>query len=85
MPAADPIQRKPVAMPVTMTDAYRVDGMTCSGCARSVSNAITKAAPNAAVTVDLATGTVMVAGGIPAELVQQAVEAAGFDFGGAAA
>jgi copper chaperone len=68
-----------------MADAYKVDGMTCGGCARSVSNAITKAAPDAAVTVDLATGTVLVDGGVSADVVRQAVEAAGFDFGGAAA
>ncbi|WP_042700825.1 heavy-metal-associated domain-containing protein [Azospirillum sp. B506] len=68
-----------------MADAYKVDGMTCSGCARSVSNAITRAAPDAAVTVDLATGTVLVDGDVPAEVVRQAVEAAGFDFGGPAA
>jgi len=67
-----------------MADAYKVDGMTCGGCARSVSNAIVKAAPAAAVTVDLATGTVMVDGGVPPETVRQAVEAAGFDFAGAA-
>ncbi len=67
-----------------MVAAYKVDGMTCGGCARSVSNAIVKAAPAAAVTVDLAAGTVIVNGGVPAEIVQQAVEAAGFDFGGTA-
>ncbi|MBP2227249.1 heavy-metal-associated domain-containing protein [Azospirillum agricola] len=67
-----------------MTDAYKVGGMTCSGCARSVSNAIVKAAPAAAVTVDLSVGTVIVAGGVPLETVRTAVEAAGFDFGGAA-
>lgn len=82
MPAADPTEKW---SPVTMADAYKVDGMTCGGCARSVSNAITKAAPDAAVTVDLATGTVLVDGGVPADVVRQAVEAAGFDFGGAAA
>ncbi|PWC32465.1 heavy metal-associated domain-containing protein [Azospirillum sp. TSO35-2] len=65
-------------------DAYRVDGMTCGGCARSVSNAITKAAPDAVVTVDLAAGTVMVKGDIAADTVRAAVEAAGFDFGGPA-
>ena len=70
---------------MTMADAYKVDGMTCGGCARSVSNAITKAAPDAAVTVDLAAGTVLVDGGIPVDVVRQAVEAAGFDFAGAAA
>lgn len=67
-----------------MADAYKVDGMTCGGCARSVSNAIVKAAPNAAVTVDLASGRVMVDGGIAEEVVRQAVEEAGFDFVGTA-
>ncbi|MFD1624320.1 heavy-metal-associated domain-containing protein [Azospirillum griseum] len=67
-----------------MADAYKVDGMTCGGCARSVSNAIVKAAPNAAVTVDLASGRVMVDGGIAEDVVRQAVEDAGFDFVGTA-
>lgn len=67
-----------------MADAYKVGGMTCGGCARSVSNAITKAAPAAAVTVDLATGTVMVDGGVPQDTVRTAVEAAGFEFAGPA-
>ncbi|AWK85090.1 heavy-metal-associated domain-containing protein [Azospirillum thermophilum] len=67
-----------------MADSYKVDGMTCGGCARSVTNAITKAAPSAAVTVDLANGTVTVDGGVPADTVKRAVEAAGFDFRGAA-
>lgn len=67
-----------------MAESYKVDGMTCGGCARSVTNAITKAAPSAAVTVDLPSGTVTVDGGVPADTVKRAVEAAGFDFRGAA-
>ncbi len=67
-----------------MSETYKVDGMTCDGCARSVTNAITKLAPNAKVTVDLPTGAVSV-DGAAAELVKSAVENAGFDFMGAAA
>ncbi|WP_448202904.1 heavy-metal-associated domain-containing protein [Azospirillum sp. sgz302134] len=68
-----------------MADTYKVDGMTCGGCARSVTNAITKVAPDAKVAVDLTAGTVSVDGGVPADTVKKAVEGAGFDFGGQAA
>lgn len=68
-----------------MAEKYKVDGMTCSGCARSVTNAITKAAPNAEVSVDLTAGVVTVDGGVPSDMVKKAVEAAGFDFAGQAA
>ena len=68
-----------------MADIYKVDGMTCGGCARSVTNAITKQAPDATVTVDLGAGTVAVEGGVPAATVKKAVEGAGFDFAGPAA
>ncbi|TWA89924.1 copper chaperone [Azospirillum brasilense] len=67
-----------------MADTYRVGGMTCGGCARSVTNAIGKLAPGAAVTVDLDAGTVAVEGGVAPETVRKAVEGAGFDFGGPA-
>ncbi|HEY0838094.1 MAG TPA: heavy-metal-associated domain-containing protein [Azospirillum sp.] len=66
-----------------MAETYKVDGMTCGGCVRSVTNAITKAAPGAMVTVDLPTGTVSV-DGAPADTVKAAVEGAGFEFKGAA-
>ncbi len=65
-----------------MADTYKVDGMTCGGCARSVTNAILKQAPDARVAVDLEAGTVSVEGGVPAETVRRAVEAAGFDIVG---
>ena len=67
-----------------MSEKYKVDGMTCGGCARSVTNAITKLAPNARVEVDLPTGIVTV-DGADADAVKDAVEGAGFDFGGKAA
>ncbi|OIR02356.1 zinc/cadmium/mercury/lead-transporting ATPase [mine drainage metagenome] len=62
---------------------YKVAGMTCGGCARSVEQAIKAAAPSAEVSVDLAAGQVGVEGADP-QTVAKAVEAAGFDFNGAA-
>ena len=63
---------------------YRVTGMTCGGCVRSLTKAITRAAPGAAVSVDLAAGTVTVDGDAQDAAVAGAVEAAGFTFEGAA-
>lgn len=64
--------------------AYRVNGMTCQGCANAVSNAIKAAAPAAAVKVDLAAKTVTVEGNVAAETVRAAVKDAGFEFAGRA-
>jgi copper chaperone len=65
---------------------YHVAGMTCGGCARSVELAIREAAPSVeAVTVDLESGTVTVSGAAEAAVIAQAVDDAGFTFGGRAA
>lgn len=61
---------------------YKVEGMTCGGCVRSVTNAITHALPDAQVDVSLENGTAHVTGGHEEEEVRQAIEDAGFDFGG---
>ena len=61
---------------------YRVDGMTCNGCASAVTNAIKTAAPAAMVKVDLAAKTVTVEGQVAAETVATAVKDAGFEFAG---
>lgn len=66
-----------------MAEQYKVNGMTCGGCSRSVTNAIAKAAPGATVTVDLPSATVTV-DGADADTVKAAVEKAGFEFAGAA-
>ncbi len=66
-----------------MTDIYLVNGMTCDGCSRSVAKAIETAIPGATVEVDLAAGRVSVEGG-EASLVAQAVDDAGFEYGGLA-
>lgn len=63
---------------------YRVNGMTCQGCARSVTNAIKAVAPTAQVAVDLEAKTVAVDGLVGEEAVKQAVADAGFEFAGQA-
>jgi copper chaperone len=66
-----------------MAQTYRVTGMTCGGCARSVEAAIKMAAPGARVSVDLDAKAVTVEG-VDEEMVEEAVEGAGFTFEGAA-
>lgn len=65
------------------TATYRVDGMTCGGCARSVGNAFGKLAPEAEVSVDLAAKTVTITSLLSADQVRQVIEEAGFSFEGA--
>lgn len=66
-----------------MSRTYRVSGMTCEGCVRSVTNAIRQRLPDAAVQVDLGKGIVRVDGVDDDREVREAVDEAGFDFGGA--
>ena len=65
-----------------MSDTYLVSGMTCEGCVRAVTAAIERAVPGATVAVDLAAGRVTVDGGGDGSRIAQAVDDAGFDFGG---
>ncbi len=67
-----------------MSKTFQVSGMTCEGCVRSVSNAIGHAIPGISVSVDLAAGRVTVDDSADAALIEQAVDDAGFDFGGMA-
>lgn len=64
-----------------MSVTYRVTGMTCGGCARSVTRAITEVAPAASVQIDLDHQTVTVEGADEPE-VKAAIDAAGFGFEG---
>lgn len=66
-----------------MTTIYKVDGMSCDGCARAVESAIRTAAPEVgAVSVDLAGGRVTVEGAVAEAVVAEAVDDAGFTFAG---
>jgi copper chaperone len=65
-----------------MEKSYKVEGMTCRGCAQSMERAITTAAPAATVKVDLENKQITVAGIDNDALIAQAVEGAGFDYEG---
>lgn len=65
-----------------MSSTYRVTGMSCGGCVRSVETAIKALAPEASVSVDLEAKAVTV-DGASADQVKQAVDDAGFGFEGA--
>lgn len=68
-----------------MAKTYRVTGMTCGGCAKSVESAIKAALPGASVSVDLEKAAVTVEGADDDQAVARAVDDAGFTFEGAAA
>ena len=56
-----------------------VEGMSCQGCVRSVTNALTKLDPDASVDVSLPDGMVKVASSRDRAAIAGAIEAAGFD------
>ena len=68
-----------------MAKTYRVDGMSCGGCVKSVSNAIMAKAPKARFSVDLPGGTVRVESETAEPLVIAAITDAGFGFKGVSA
>ncbi len=65
-----------------MSTAYKVLGMTCEGCARSLENAMNTAAPGADIRVDLEGNRITITGFDDLDVIAEAVEAAGFAFGG---
>ncbi|MHA1599129.1 MAG: heavy-metal-associated domain-containing protein [Alphaproteobacteria bacterium] len=67
-----------------MSKKYNVNGMTCGGCANSVSNAIKAAAAGAEVSVDLDAKQVSVEGFDDDQVIEQAVSDAGFEYAGVA-
>ncbi len=70
-----------------MAKVYKVVGMTCDGCASSVTKAIQAALPATAVDVNLEANEVKVedpGGIIDDATIKQAVESAGFEYAGPA-
>ncbi len=61
---------------------YKVQGMTCGGCVRGLTNALVRAGIEADVDLDSASATVR--GDHERDAVRKAVEAAGFTFKGEA-
>ena len=58
---------------------FKVDGMTCGGCVRGVTNAIKRIDPDSTVDVDLATKTVKVESALASAQIVDAIKTAGFD------
>ncbi len=67
-----------------MEATYKVDGMTCGGCASAVTKALQRLSPQLEVEVTLDGGRVLVKGEHEESEVKGAVEDAGFDFAGRA-
>jgi|ETNmetMinimDraft_35_1059890.scaffolds.fasta_scaffold94768_2 copper chaperone len=66
-----------------MSTIYRVSGMTCEGCAKSITGAIQRVAPETKVDVDLDAKTVTVNGFDDSAAIGRAIIGAGFDLAGA--
>jgi copper chaperone len=57
---------------------FKVQGMTCGGCARGVTNALHRVDADAVVDIDLPSKTVSVNSTAGAQELKQAIEKAGF-------
>ena len=66
------------------TRIYRVQGMTCGGCAKHVEKALRSVSGVTGVAVDLSAGTVSVEGTAPYESLAASVTAAGYEMTGPA-
>jgi len=67
-----------------MQATYKVQGMTCDGCARSLTRAIAAELPAVQTQVNVSSGTLTVQGQHDEAVVVRAVNKAGFTFGGRA-
>jgi copper chaperone len=65
-----------------MQATYEVQGMTCEGCARSVTRAVAAELPAVKTQVNVHSGTLTVQGEHDASAVARAVDSAGFVFVG---
>ncbi|SMQ71201.1 Copper chaperone CopZ [Plantibacter sp. VKM Ac-1784] len=68
----------------TITESFRVSGMTCEHCVASVTQELTELETFDSVRVTLEEGLVTVTSAQPIdeEMIRQAIEAVGYDFGG---
>lgn len=58
---------------------FKVPGMTCGGCVRSITGALQRVDPNAQIGVDLSGKMVSVSSRARVEQLRQAIEGAGFE------
>jgi len=61
---------------------YRIHGMTCDGCVRSLTKALETALPGRGVEVRLKEGLARIEGAPDDAAVEDAIEDAGFDYAG---
>lgn len=61
------------------TTSYKVEGMTCQGCVRSLTKAVQEALPNVGVEVSLEASELRIEGAHDRAKVTEAVDDAGFD------
>jgi len=66
------------------SQVYRVQGMTCGGCAKHVEKALRAVAGVTGVTVDIAQGTATIDGPAAFEALAASVAAAGYELTGRA-
>ena len=66
------------------TRMFKVNGMTCGGCARHVEKALRSAEGVVQVEVDVANGTARVTGAAPLEVLAEKVAQAGYELAGPA-
>jgi copper chaperone len=67
-------------------ERYRIEGMTCEGCARAMRRAVEAALPGLDIAVDVQAGTIALSGGpVDEARLRAATTAAGFVFLGRAA
>ncbi len=65
-----------------MLKSYRVEGMTCCGCAGAVEKALKEALPGATIDVNVAVNEITIDPASDDDLIKRVVEDAGFDYGG---
>lgn len=64
---------------------YKISGMDCMGCVKSITRCIKGIAPDAEVNVELETGKVSVAGDFTEAQMAEAAKMAGFTYDGVVA
>jgi copper chaperone len=84
MAVKPPLYAAKVRSKQEMTKTYKVTGMSCGGCASSVTKAILSVAPKANISVDPSSGLAVVEGDSDEATVKAAIEAAGFGYAGMA-
>jgi len=57
---------------------FAIPDMTCGGCARAITRAVTQLDPHATLELDLPVKAVRIASTLPAQRLVETIEAAGF-------